>query len=137
MQTEESFGIIPLKKLGSDWQVFIVQHNAGHWAFPKGHAIGAEPPQTTAKRELEEETGLRLVTFLHFPPLQEQYTYESKDHGIIEKTVTYYLAEVIGNPVLQKEEISDGKWIGVNHIHEYLTFTEAQVLAKKVFHLLA
>jgi hypothetical protein len=33
---EYCFGIIPLKRQGTGWEVFLVEHNKGHWGFPKG-----------------------------------------------------------------------------------------------------
>ena len=35
----------------------LIQHQAGHWAFPKGHANPGESPAETARREFAEETG--------------------------------------------------------------------------------
>ena len=58
MKKEFSFGIVPLQCVNEQWQVLLVQHQAGHWAFPKGHAEIGEEPKQTAERELLEETGL-------------------------------------------------------------------------------
>ena len=39
----------------------LIQHHAGHWGFPKGHQEKGEDDLTTARRELQEETGIKQI----------------------------------------------------------------------------
>lgn len=131
MITEKSYGVIPLRQEGKSWQVYLVCHNAGHWAFPKGHPEAEESAQQTAARELSEETGLSIVRFLSFPPIEEQYSY-TRDNQKFDKTVTYYFAEVEGDVKLQEAEISEGCWLDLEKAQEQITFPEGRAICAQV-----
>ena len=64
IKKDESFGIIPIFCQGDSYSFLLIQHQAGHWGFPKGHAISGELPVETACRELQEETGISDYTLL-------------------------------------------------------------------------
>lgn len=132
---QHSFGIIPLRNKGQ-WEVFLVQHHAGHWSFPKGKLEEGETPHEAAGRELFEETGLSVVKFLPFEELNEHYifTFEKK---IINKEVTYFMAEVAGQEKLQPAEISQGRWFSLSDAAKMITFKEAHKICVKVQHLLS
>jgi bis(5'-nucleosidyl)-tetraphosphatase len=127
---ERSFGIIPLKPIGEQWMTLLVKHGKGHWAFPKGHADEGESPEQAASRELFEETALRIVRFLPDEPLKEFYLF--KRQGIlVEKMVTYFLAEVEGVVRIQAEEINDFKWITFEEASKLATFPETKKLCQE------
>lgn len=135
MRKERSFGIIPLRRHHDDWEVLLVRHGKGHWAFPKGHAELRENPQETASRELFEETGLRVVRFLPFEPLEETYFFTWEKERI-HKTVLYFLAEVEGEIRLQDDEISDHRWLSLDEAEKFVTFPEARRILRTVKELL-
>lgn len=135
MSKEQSYGIIPLRQEHGQWMVLLVCHRAGHWSFPKGHADGKETPQETAKRELQEETGLHLSRFLSSTPLLESYSFSHQQRKV-EKTVSYFLAEVNGKVKLQEEEISNSRWVEIDQAQSYVTFNEGKQLCAKVRELL-
>ena len=69
MIQDQSFGVVPVRddaKTGEQ-EFLLVQHQAGHWGFPKGHLEPGETPVQAAGRELAEETGLRRVKLVHEP----------------------------------------------------------------------
>lgn len=132
---EHSYGIIPLKKYRGTWRVLLVKHGKKHWAFPKGHGEKNESPEETAIRELKEETGLDLVSFLPFKPLVEHYFFK-KGNVLVEKFATYYLGIVKGKVVLQKEEIEDFKWLQVSDAEELATFKQTKELCVETLKLL-
>ncbi len=135
---EESFGIIPLRqKNDGDWEVFLILHRKGHhWGFPKGHkAHEAELSFDAAKRELFEETSLSVETLLYPDPLQERYEFY-RSGSLIHKCVFYFIACVQGTPVLQPEEIQQGKWIALDQAYQILTFQQAHHLCSQVLSLL-
>lgn len=138
MILDESFGIIPIRrKSDGAWEVFLILHKSGHhWSFPKGHKnFDTEDSFAAAERELREETGLRVANRLPLPSLHE--TYEFRHHGgLVRKKVEYFVAEVEGEPVLQPEEIRDGRWILLSDAHQLLTFKEAQAICSRVIQLL-
>lgn len=128
---EASYGIIPLHKTHGVWHVLLIQHHAGHWSFPKGHKEAGETPQQAAERELKEETGLDAVRFFSVPPLQERYHFK---HGRsnVEKTVTYFPAEVSGKLALQHEEIRNAKWVPMAAASEHVTYPAAKAICKQI-----
>lgn len=133
---EKAFGIIPLTQTGKEWKVFLVHHKSGnHWAFPKGRPLASESAQESAKRELEEETGLKVVKFLREEPLTESYVFQ-REGKKIQKTVSYFLALAHGKVSLQSDEIIDGKWVSPPEALSLLTYPEARNLFTQVIQLL-
>ncbi len=122
MATEHSFGIVAFHA----GDVLIVQHSAGHWGFPKGHARKGETPLAAAAREFEEETGVTVYEILDLPPLVEEYTLRRKKK-IVRKDVTYFLARV-DEPAcrIQEEELLDLAWVTPDIARSRLTFEESR-----------
>lgn len=128
---ETSYGIIPIKKLKNEWKVLLVKHGKGHWAFPKGHPEAGEAPQETAQRELKEETGLDIVSFLEIPELKEHYMFR---HGelLIDKTAIYFAAFTKGSVKIQQAEISDFRWLTLEEAEALITFKESKRLCAEM-----
>lgn len=136
MMKKESFGIVPLVHRQDGWYVFLVQHaKAGHWGFPKGHPEPKEAPLESAIRELKEETSLVFIRLLHDQPLVEEYRFKEQEKEIF-KTVSYFIAEVEGTPVLQKEEIADGMWLPFEKAVTKVTFPEGKSVLMKTRQIL-
>ncbi len=132
MKYEESFGIIPLRKNGNRWEVFLIQHNKGHyWGFPKGHAEGDETPIESAFRELKEETNLDPVDCLRIDPFVEQYQFTVRGERV-SKRVSYFVAEVTGDVVLQSVEIQNGMWVSLDEASEMITHAEGRSILSQV-----
>jgi 8-oxo-dGTP pyrophosphatase MutT (NUDIX family) len=127
MIREHSYGIIPFRRINNEWEVLLVQLHAGHWGFPKGHADEGESPLEAAKRELLEESCLKVVCLLGEEPFSESYTYADRD-----KTVTYFLAEVAGEVSVQAEEVADFGWFSLPEAENRITFPELKSLWLKV-----
>jgi bis(5'-nucleosidyl)-tetraphosphatase len=134
--SEHSFGVIPLRRVNQQWEVFLIQHRgAGHWAFPKGHPEEGETPEETAQRELREETGLHLVKWLPYPPLEEAYLFKRHD-SLVHKKVTYFIAEVEGEVHLQPQEIAAGRWLALEEALDLITFEEGKRICRRLTELL-
>ena len=135
MKYEESFGIIPIRKKEGSWEVFLIQHNRGHyWGFPKGHAEEGESPLEAASRELKEETNLDLLNTLREEPFVEHYQFSVKGDRISKK-VSYFAAMVTGSVVLQSKEIQDGKWVAFPDAIEKITHVEGKSILSQVIDL--
>lgn len=128
---DASFGIIALIRKEGEWRTFLVCHLAGHWGFPKGHADGEEPHQAAAERELFEETKLQVARYLPLPSLQERYCFMHEGRRI-DKVVTYFLAEVKGEAVIDKSELLEGRWVALNKAEGLLTYPEGKALCREV-----
>lgn len=121
MRTDISYGIVPLRYFQGHWEVLLVKHGQGHWAFPKGHADLGEDPHSAAIRELNEEAGLEIIRFLDIAQLEEKYIFRWKGE-LISKTVLYFPAEVQGDVVIQVDEISDFQWNTLSEAKKLATF---------------
>lgn len=47
-----------------DIEILLIQDSKGRWTIPKGHIEPGETAKMTARREIEEETGLKNVSIL-------------------------------------------------------------------------
>lgn len=128
---EKSYGIIPVRRIEEKWQVLMIQHQAGHWSFPKGHSEVGETAFDSAKRELQEETGVKVKRLLREEPFFEEYKFQKKGK-LVEKTVTYFLAEVEGEVFLQTEELKDARWMELPEANNLATFPEAKRLSLEI-----
>jgi len=136
-QQDQSYGVIPLSHRDGHWEVFLIQHCHGrYWGFPKGHAELEESPQQAACRELKEETNLEVVRFLQIEPLIEQYQFVLDKHRVFKK-VFYFAAEVAGEIILQKKEISNGAWLSIPKAFEQLTHQEGKAILTQVDKILS
>lgn len=132
MNYERAYGIIPLRRKDQKWQVLLVNHVKGnYWGFPKGHAAPGETPKETAIRELFEETQLRVKLFLREESLRERYNF-TRGEQPIDKEVSYFLAEVEGNVVLQPTETQSSLWIDLDKAEAQITFSQSKVLLNQV-----
>jgi 8-oxo-dGTP pyrophosphatase MutT (NUDIX family) len=136
MEFEESFGIIAIKVIKDKYYTFLVKLKSGHHiGFPKGHAASLEKPLDSAIRELKEETNLDFVALLQDNPLAEEYQIK-KGASFIQKKVYYYIAEVSGKVILDKNEILDGFWIEIEKAIDKITYNPSKEIAKKVIDFL-
>jgi len=131
-EKDASFGIIPLQKLNGQWQVFIVQSITGHWGFPKGHPKDStETPEQTAQRELREETGFLIESYIQAPSLS--FSYRCRSHGrYVDKTVTLFLAYVTGNIHPCPIEIAESMWIDLEQVESKVVFEPIQILLQEL-----
>ncbi|MBF0519036.1 MAG: N-acetyltransferase [Nitrospirae bacterium] len=137
IKEERSYGIIAVYEQGGKPLFLLIQHNAGHWAFPKGHANAGETPIDTAKREMEEETSVTDYKLYDHPPFIENYIV-TRQGKPVNKTVLYFLALVKEKTVkIQESEIADYKWADFSEALATVTFNEGKELLLEVNECLA
>ena len=99
------------------------------WDLPKGHQDDGEPVETTATREVMEETGLEALTIDRFLcTTQHTYVRDEKDYL---KHTWWYLMSYTGDttPTPQEEEdITEVKWVNINNIDIYLQQTYPTII---------
>lgn len=124
--TERSFGFVPIHQHPDGPRFLVIQHRAGHWGFPKGHAEPGETPLQTARRELAEETGIRAIALLADTPILEQYICVKRGQPV-HKTVTYFLGATDTIDITPQEaEVADFAWLDADATRDRLTFDAAR-----------
>ena len=109
---------------------YLVLDYGSHWDFPKGHIEAGEDPQTTARRELQEETGVRDARFV--PDFKESMRYFYRKAGEdMRKVVIYFLAETAGGDVTLSHEHCGYQWLRYDEAVGRLTFKNARDLLAK------
>ncbi|OHB82687.1 MAG: NUDIX hydrolase [Planctomycetes bacterium RBG_16_64_12] len=97
-----------------DLKVLLIQRKhdpyAGHWALPGGFVDVGETPEEAARRELEEETGLKKVY------LEQLCTFGEPDRDPREHVVSvahYALVNIGAHQVRAADDARDAGWFPV------------------------
>jgi len=96
----------------------------GKWALPGGFVRLDETLDEAARRELEEETGLRKIF------LEQLYTFSALDRDPRERVVSvayYALVNLRDHQVQAATDARDAGWFGVHDVPS-LAFDHAQIL---------
>lgn len=124
---ELSCGALVCRKTSEGRQYLMVKHNAGHWAFPKGHIERGETERQCAVREIREETGIVSEIRSEFRAVREF----SPKKGVW-KRVVYFLAEAVGGSErAQQEEVSSVKWLSAEEVLRRLTYESDRELLRQ------
>jgi 8-oxo-dGTP pyrophosphatase MutT (NUDIX family) len=131
MKFQFSAGGVVFKNSDDKIWILLCQHSQHHgWGFPKG-LIGdkkdGETKESTALREVEEETGAIGEIVEEVEPVTYWYVFEGEK---IKKTVYYYIMKFVGGDIAKHDfEMENVEWIKQDAVLEQLSF-EAD---KKVF----
>ncbi len=127
MPQEKSAGFIVFNKD----KFLLLHYGAGHWDFPKGHIEQGEKIEETARRELEEETGINDIYIV--PGFEEKLEYFFKRDGkTVHKEVVFFLAETKTSTIKLSHEHIGFKWLPYHEALLQLTFRTAKDLLMKV-----
>lgn len=103
-------------------KVLVIQHNQGHWDFPKGHMEKGETEKETAKREVLEETGIEIEIIS-----DEKYIVEYMPNVHVQKKVIFFEAKKIGGKVKKQEsEVQKVEWLDIEKVLERITFENSR-----------
>ncbi|QDU90345.1 Bifunctional NMN adenylyltransferase/Nudix hydrolase [Pirellulimonas nuda] len=112
----------------TDLQVMLIQRDLapyrGGWALPGGFVRTQETLDDAARRELQEETGLRDIY------LEQLYTFGALGRDPRERVVTvayYALVNLTGHDVRASTDARNAAWFSVSDLPP-LAFDHAQVL---------
>lgn len=101
-----------------------------HWDFPKGHLEKGEDDLAAARRELEEETGLRDVTVVPGFAHEITYFFRHKSRGLIRKSVAFLLARTESDQITLSREHKAYLFLPIEAATRQVTFRNArEVLA--------
>ncbi len=101
-----------------------------YWDLPKGHIERGEKLIDVAKREVEEETGLKDIKFIKGFKETIRYFFIFNRKNIL-KFVTFYLAETKTKRVKISFEHSGFEWLCYEKALKRLTFKNTKETLKK------
>ena len=99
------------------------------WSLPKGTPNGDETTEQTALREVREETGLQVRIVDSLGAIDYRFV---RDGRRIEKTVHYYLMEVVGGDLADHDhEFDEVRWVDLAEAQTVMSFaTERELVAR-------
>lgn len=97
--------IFRLSEDKKDIEILLIQDSKDRWTIPKGHIEPGETAKITAKREIEEETGLKNVNVLAWLG-KIHFKYRRLDKLVL-MTTQVYLVEALDNKEMPMKE----KWM--------------------------
>jgi len=108
----------------------LLHHTAGHWDFPKGTMEAGETKKETATRELYEETGLKADLDTNFEAVSN-YSFAHREHGVIPKTVYYFVGQADTQDVLLSDEHTDYVWLPYDEALEKITHDRSKKILEE------
>jgi bis(5'-nucleosidyl)-tetraphosphatase len=136
MPAEHSAGALIFRKEEDKIFYLLLHYEEGHWGSPKGHIENHETVEETARREIQEETGLTDIRFLDGFKEHNHYFYTSQRQRIF-KTVTFLLAETSSKNIRISWEHTGFAWLPYPEVLEKVTFKDEKKLFQKAYQLIS
>ena len=125
------FRLTPDRK---DIQILLIQDSKGRWTIPKGHIEPGETAKMTARREIEEETGLRNINILTWLG-KIHFKYRRGDKLVLMTTQIYLVQAMDAREMPTGEKWMKGiKWFAFAEaldLIEYEDIEKLMLIAKK------
>ena len=99
-------------------EYLLLNYTAGHLDFPKGNIETGENEIHTARREIQEETGIDDVEFFKDFKNKIQYYYR-RDERLIQKEVIYFIARTNTKEVKVSHEHNGYSWEHTRRLYLY------------------
>ena len=137
IKREYSAGGVVFKKENSQTVWLVIQpEGGGHWSegrwqFPKGWIEEGEKSAETARREVEEEAGVKVKIIEKVDDIRVFFYDEEKSKVL--KTITLFLMEYQGKGKKKEdaEKIAAIEWLPYKKAFKQLTFkSEKEILAR-------
>lgn len=117
-----------------DIEILLIQDSKERWTIPKGHIEPGETAKMTARREIEEETGLKNVSILTWLG-KIHFKYRRMDKLVLMTTQIYLVQALDAHETLIGEKWMKGiKWFSFSEaldVIEYEDIEKLMLLAKK------
>ena len=125
------FRFTPDKK---DIEILLIQDSKGRWTIPKGHIEPGETAKMTARREIEEETGLQNISVLTWLG-KIHFKYRRMDKLVLMTTQIYLVQSLDGHEKPTPEKWMKGiAWFSFAEaldLIEYEDIEKLMLIAKK------
>jgi 8-oxo-dGTP pyrophosphatase MutT (NUDIX family) len=128
MLVEKSAGAVVFRKEnGIKFLLLRYKFKSEYWDFPRGNIEKGEKAEDTAKREIEEETGIKDLKFLKNFEQKVKWFYR-RENKLILKEVIYFLAQTDEREVKISEENVGYEWLSYEEALSKLKPTSQKVL---------
>ncbi len=118
------------RREGGRFMFLLLMYFGDYYDFTKGNQEADESEVDTVKREVEEETGLKDITFIE--GFQETVTYYyQRENEIVHKKVSYYLVETATAEIRISYEHKAYEWLPFDEAIEALKFANSRQVLKK------
>jgi len=119
-----SGGIIFRRNLKKQLEILLIQDAKNRWTIPKGHVEEGEEPKDTAKREIQEETGLQEMKVMNWLG-KVNFRYR-RGHTLVLMTMHIYLVQGLGDTDKLKGEdwLSDIKWLPAQEAMDKIAYDD-------------
>ena len=126
--------VFRLAKDGKDIDILLIQDSKGRWTIPKGYIEPGETAKMTARREIEEETGLRNFNILAWLG-KIHFKYRRADKLVLMTTQIYLVQAMDLHEMPTGEKWMKGiKWFSFAEaldVIEYEDIEKLMLIAKK------
>ena len=118
MKNEKSCGAVVYRLQGDEIEILTEYMVKGHTSIPKGHVEKKETEEETARREIREETGLKVDLDMNF---RHTVTYSPKPD--VSKDVVFFVARAKGGKLKeQKSEVVRAVFLPQAEAEEAMTY---------------
>jgi len=109
-----------------------LQSRGNYWVFPKGGIDPGETELQTLKREVREETGIKV--FLLDSKFKDEISYKfNTEHGWMEAAVYYFIIYTDQKGYISRpKEVLELKWCKFDEAQKILKFKNQQKLLNRV-----
>jgi 8-oxo-dGTP pyrophosphatase MutT (NUDIX family) len=113
----------------------IVPRGKRALALPKGGAKADEAPETTAEREVREETGLTAKARAELGEVVYWYRRSGRK---VRKTVRFFLCDFVeGSTADHDHEVTEARWIPLLRARDVLTYPGEREMVERAIGVLA
>ena len=126
-------GVIFRLAEGRIWVALIATGGLTRWGLPKGHVFDGEAPPDAARREIQEETGLRGEVLQ--PLATIEYWFRAGNTRVHKFVDLFLLRYLDGDVVPQEAEVDDARWFALEDAVAVASFPREQAVLLDVLEL--
>jgi len=119
-KTKSAGGVV----INRNGEVLVVDQNGSSWSLPKGHIEEGETALDAAKREIEEESGIKDLVFIKELPSYKRYRigFDGKDDMTELKTIFMFLFRTSQLELSPRDpHNSEARWVKKEEVYDILT----------------
>lgn len=112
-------------------RLYLLLDYGRHWDYAKGHVEKGESDLDAAIRELKEETGIKAPKVVEGFSHEIEYFFRSSKHGLIRKSVVFFLGQTNARDVILSEEHIAYEYLDYDSAMKRLTYANARETLRK------